>query len=196
MGLRMETGMKKFYPIDRKTGALLLCLFVLLSSACKRQENGEETLMLRAENAEAVSEECPTVALVLTSRDGAENEELIKSFREKTEELGARLLVRLPDVSEAEALKARELTGSFVLCEVNPIEYQMLFINELVAENVDVIAIHPNHSEALEPVLAAARGVGIRICAFGQEVGEESCDVYTTVGKAPELAAELLCADD
>lgn len=57
---------------------------------------------------------------------------------------------------------------------------------------MDVIAIYPNHSEALEPVLAAARSVGICVCAFGQQVGEESCDVYTTVEEASGAAAELL----
>lgn len=167
-------------------------MLLLGLSACDRRDNHEETLMMRAENAEAVSEEHPTLALVLASRDRVKNEDLIKSFQEKAEEQGIELLVRLPDVSEEEALKARELTGSFVLCEVNPIEYQMLFINELVAEDVDVIAIDTNHSEALDPVLTAARALGIRICAFGQEVGEESCDVYTTANEAPEAAVALL----
>lgn len=173
----------------------LLAVFLILS-ACGRQESGEETLIMRAENAKAVSGEAPALALVLASRDGAENEELIESFRETAKEQGAELLVRLPDVSEEEAREARELAGSFVLCEVDPIEYQMLLLNELVAEEADVIAIHPNHSEALEPVLAAARAVGIRICAFGQEVGEESCDIYTTAGEAPQAAAGLLQAEE
>ena len=111
----------------------LLAVFLILS-ACGRQENEEETLIMRAENAKAVSGEAPALALVLASRDGAENEELIKSFRETAKEQGAELLVRLPDVSEEEAREARELAGSFVLCEVDPIEYQMLLLNELVAE--------------------------------------------------------------
>lgn len=174
---------------------LLAAVFLMLS-ACGKGEKEEEALLMRAENAEDVDEEAPTLALVLTSRDGAENDELIGSFREMAQEQGAELLIRLPDVSEEDALEARELTGSFVLCEVDPIEYQMLLINELVAEDVDVIAIYPNHSEALEPVLAAARSVGIRVCAFGQQVGEESCDVYTTVEEASGAAAELLRAGD
>lgn len=152
--------------------------------------------MMRVEVAEGIGEDSPVLALILTSRDAGENSELIKNFREKALEEGAEFLVKIPDVTEEEAQKARLETGDFVLCDVNPIEYQMLLINELVAEDVDVIAIHPNHSEALEPVLAAARAVGIRICAFGQEVGEESCDVYTTAEKAPEAAVGLLLVEE
>ena len=175
---------------------LLLMVCFLEVSACGRQEGNEEALMMRAENAQTVSVEPQTLALVLTSRDGAGNEKLIEDFQKKTDEEGVELLVRIPDVSEEEALEAGKLTGSFVLCEVDPIEYQMLLINELVAEDVDVIAIHPNHSEALEPVLTGARAVGIRICAFGQEVGEESCDAYVTAEEAPEATLELLRAEE
>lgn len=176
----------------RWIGILSLCMILMLSfMGCTSKESAEkETLMMRAENAGEI--DTPVMALILTSEDGKENEEVIESFREKAEEIGAKLLVRIPEVTEEEAKRARDLEGEFVLCEVDPIEYQMLFVNELVAENVDVIAIHANHGEALEPVLAAARGVGIRICAFEQEVGEESCDIYATASGAPEAAAQLL----
>lgn len=175
---------------------LPLLLFPILTTltACKSQDQNQDqaALMLRAENAQTIEEESPILALVLTSRDAKENQELIDRFQETAKEQGARLLVRLPDVSEEEALKAMGLTEPFTLCEVDPIEYQMLLINELVAENADVIAIHPNHKEALDPILTAARAVGIRICAFGQEVGEESRDIYTTPEEAAAQAAVLL----
>lgn len=173
-------------------GIFLLCMSLMLSFAgCASKKNEEEdALMMRAENAKDM--DTPIMALILTSEDGEENEEIIESFRRKAQEIGAGLLVRIPEVTEEEAGKARALKGEFVLCDVDPIEYQMLFVNELVAEDVDVIAIHANHGEALEPVLAAARKVGIRICAFEQEVSEESCDVYTAASDAPEAAANLL----
>lgn len=167
-------------------------LLLLILSSCGRQESGGAVPDVKTESEKEADGDAPVLALVLTSRDAGENEKLIESFREETEKAGAELLVRFPDVSEAEAVKAWEETGNFVLCDVNPIEYQMLIINELVAENVDVIAIHPNHSEALEPVLTAARAVGIRVCAFGQKVGEESCDRYAGTDEAPEAAAGLL----
>lgn len=188
--IRTEKQYKQLHKL------FLPLFFSLVLSACGRPQGREETLMMRAENAKAADEACPTLALVLAGRDGAENEELIESFRKEAEEQGAELLVRIPDVSEEEALEAGALTGSFVLCEADPIEYQMLLINELTAEDVDVIAIHPNHSEALKPVLTAARAVGIRICVFGREVGEESCDIFTTAGEAPQTAAALLQAEE
>ena len=134
----------------------------------------------------------PVIGLILTSEDADENEEIISGFREEAKAAGARLEVRIPPVSREDAREAAKLTGSFVLCQVDPIEYQMLFVNELVAEDVDVIAIWANHSEALESVLAAARSVGIRICAFGQEVGEESRDFYAETEEAAAKAASLL----
>lgn len=169
-----------------------LCMILMLSfiGCASKEREEEDALMMRAENAKDM--DTPVMALVLTSEDGEENEEIIESFRRKAQEIGAELLVRIPEVTEEEAKEARALKGEFVLCEVDPIEYQMLFINELVAEDVDVIAIHANHGEALEPVLTAARNVGIRICAFEQEVSEESRDVYTTALDAPEAAANLL----
>lgn len=188
--IRTEKQYKQLHKL------FLPLFFSLVLSACGRPQGREETLMMRAENAKAADEACPKLALVLAGRDGAENEELIESFRKEAEEQGAELLIRIPDVSEEEALEAGALTGSFVLCEADPIEYQMLLINELTAEDVDVIAIHPNHSEALKPVLTAARAVGIRICAFGREVGEESCDIFTTAGEAPQTAAALLQAEE
>ena len=65
--------------------------------------------------------------------------------------------------------------------------------NELVAEDVDVIALHPNHSEALESVLGAARGVGIQVCAWECPVTEESFDVYVEgAAEVPAAVQELL----
>ncbi len=184
--------MKRRNRIWRKKGNLFLFLAFLALGACGRQKEQEETLIMRAERAEGVAEDTPALALILTSKDANENSNLIKSFREKANGQGARLLVKIPDVTEEEALEARQETGNFVLCDVNPIEYQMLLVNELVAEDVDVIAIHANHREALEPVLAAARSLGIRICAFEQEVSEGSCDIYTTAEDAPDAAVRLL----
>ena len=78
---------------------------------------------------------------------------------------------------------------------MDPIEYQMLAVNEFVAEGADVIAVHANHPEALEGVLAAARGVGVQICAWGCQLTEESCDVYVeTAEEASAAALELLKA--
>ena len=131
------------------------------------------------------------MGLILTSRDDPENQETEAAFQSLAQELGAELLVETPDVTASDAGEARALeAGTFILCDVDAIEYQMLAVNELVAENVDVIAIHANHEEALESVLSAARGVGIRVIAFGQEVTEESCDEYAKTAEQAALEIE------
>ena len=109
---------------------------------------------------------------------------------------GVELLIYTPDVSAEDAEQAGDLeTGTFASCDVDPIEYQMLAVNEFVAEGADVIAVHANHPEALEGVLAAARGVGVQICAWGCQLTEESCDVYVeTAEEASAAALELLKA--
>ena len=155
----------------RKQGLLLACalLGILLCgplSGCG-QENPD------------AGEQISRIGLILTSRDDPENEQVQTDFENLAEALGAELHVKMPDVSAAEADEARGLEyRTFALCDVDPIEYQMLAVNELMAEDVDVIAIHANHEEALESVLSAARSVGVRVIAFEQPVTDAGCDGY------------------
>lgn len=173
---------------------LPLCLcFLLFIGGCGSA--GEEKVQVQeVSDSETVLEEEKSkdsplrIGLILSSRDDAENEELEEVFQSLASELGAELSVKTPDVTAAEAAKARKLSyHSFVLCDVNPIEYQMLAVNELVAENADYIVIHGNHGEALEGILASARGVGIQVIALEQEMTEGSFDAYAdTAEKAAE----------
>ena len=185
----------------RKQGMLLACalLGILLCgplSGCGQEKVAEaEASEKKSEAIEQknpdVGEQISRIGLILTSRDDPENEQVQTDFENLAEALGAELHVKTPDVSAAEADEARGLEyRTFALCDVDPIEYQMLAVNELVAENVDVIAIHANHEEALESVLSAARGVGIRVIAFGQEVTEESCDGYAKTAEQAALEIE------
>ena len=173
---------------------LAICLLCGLLGGCG-QSRGDtvEASESRTEPESSAAEPKASleIGLILTSRDDPENESVEAVFQELADRLGAELRVKTPDVSAAEADEARKLTyHTFVLCDVDPIEYQMLAVNELVAENVDVIAIHANHEEALESVLSAARGVGIRVIAFGQEVTEESCDEYVKTAEQAALEIE------
>lgn len=173
---------------------LAMCLLCGLLGGCG-QNRGEaaEASESRTESESSAAEPKASmrIGLILTSRDDPENESVEAVFQELADRLGAELRVKTPDVSAAEADEARKLAyHTFVLCDVDPIEYQMLAVNELVAENVDVIAIHANHEEALESVLSAARGVGIRVIAFGQEVTEESCDEYVKTAEQAALEIE------
>lgn len=168
------------------TLVLLFCMQGCTAGMAAQEER-------QAEAAEQQEVKAPVIALLLSSEDSEEKESVTAVFTEAAEEAGAELLVRAPEVTEKAAEEARALTGNFILYDVDPIEHQMLIIDELVAQDVDVIAIHANHSEALGAVLAAARAVGIRVCAFAQPVGEESCDRYEKTGEeAAKAAVELL----
>lgn len=187
--------MKIIKGLTGKAPWLLASLLFLAGAGCGSaqlsQESTENTM--KAELM-AETEEGFTVGLLLNSRDAQENEEIVADMEAMAEENGIRLIVYTPDVSAEEAKEAGALpAGSFASCDVNPVEYQMWGINEFVAEGAEVIALHANHSDALESVLTAARAVGIRICAWDQEVSEGSCDVYVeSLEDVPEAVLELL----
>jgi len=166
---------------------ILLVLFLLFALAgCGTREE------LPEEAGTDTQSKTPEIGLILSSEDDPENEAVMEAFEKAAAEAGAKLQLRIPEVSHTEAAEAVKLSEGYELCEVDPLEYQMLFVNELVAEDVDVIAIHANHRDGLEPVLSAARALGIRVCAFGLEVNEESCDLYAETEDAAEAAAGLL----
>lgn len=170
--------------------SLGLCILLLLGGC----DSGGEKKVQKESASEAESGEEKTentvlrIGLILSSRDDTENEELEAAFQSLALELGAELSVKTPDVTATEAAEAREFSyHSFILCDVNPIEYQMLAVNELVAEDADYIVIHANHREALEGILTSARGVGIQVIALEQEMTEGSFDAYAdTAEKAAE----------
>ena len=119
------------------------------------------------------------IGLVLSACDDEDNDEVIALFEELASLKGASLEVYIPDVTKEEVDKALALeTGTFQIMDVNPIEYQMLGVNEMVAAGAEVIAIKPNHPEALESVLGAAMAVGIKVCVWGTEVPDGSYDIY------------------
>ncbi len=170
--------------------SLCLCLLLFIGGCGSAGEKKvrEETASKTAQEEEKFEDIPLRIGLILSSRDDAENEELEAAFQSLASELGAELSIKTPDVTAAEAAEARKLSyHSFVLCDVNPIEYQMLEVNELVAEDADYIVIHANHREALEGILASARGVGIQVIALEQEMTEGSFDAYAdTAEKAAE----------
>jgi len=118
--------------MNRKRRRVLWYLILLLALAgCGQGEH------MRIEDQpgeqEAGQRKPPLVGLILSSRDAEENEELIQQFEAVAKDMGAQLLVRIPEVSDKDAEEARGQQNSFVLCEVDPIEYQMLYVNEMVA---------------------------------------------------------------
>lgn len=121
----------------RKQGMLLACalLGILLCgplSGCGQEKVAEaEASEKKSEAIEQknpdVGEQISRIGLILTSRDDSENEQVQTDFENLAEALGAELHVKTPDVSAAEADEARGLEyRTFALCDVDPIEYQML----------------------------------------------------------------------
>lgn len=192
--------MKIIDPLKRFLTAGIFCLAVVfVLPGCRGMqtdstEAGRTGKTVLSESSEETVEKEASAGLILTSRGAGENEEIVAAMQELAGEAGFRLVVYIPDVSAEEAEEAAGLEmGSFASCDVDPIEYQMLGVNKLVAEDVDVIAIHPNHGEALESVLGAARGVGIRICTWGCELSEECFDWQAeSSAEVPEGMLELL----
>ena len=113
---------------------LALALVLLVLGGCTRVKTGEKDTGQAVDTEAAPQSEEPVIGLILTSEDAGENEEIISRFREEAEAAGARLEVRIPEVAEKDAREAAALTEHCVLCQVDPIEFQMLFVNELVAE--------------------------------------------------------------
>lgn len=163
----------------------VFCLLLVLAGCGKMQGQQEA-----GEDAKAL--EPPLIGLILTSRDHPENDKVTGEFEKVAQEEGAKFRLCVPDVSWEEAQEASAYAGETAICEVNPLEYQMLLVNDLVAEGADVIAIHANHEDELEPVLSAARAVGVKVCAFGQEVNENCRDVYAQTEEAAKKTAGLL----
>ena len=194
-----------YLKVDRRVKYFFLCILLLsLLSGCSppaagkdAADNGDVTDGADSEESSAgdsVSEEAAKiVGLILTSQDADENEEVISAFEELAAGLGLETLIYIPDVAASEAEAALDMeTGTFQSCDVNPIEYQMLGINEMVAADADAFIIRPNHAEALDGVLGAARSVGICVITYGVETAERTADFHAeTYAAALEYLEEL-----
>jgi len=175
---------RKRNTCGRRFCRMVLLVGLLLAAGCgsKQKEEAEPELQ---------KDETMLVGLILSSTDDPANETLIVDFEELAEDIGAELMIRKPDVTYAEAQEARTMTGDFILYDVNPIEYQMLYVNELVEADADVIAVCANHPTRLEPVLTAAKDLGIQVCAIEQPVEETCYDAFAQVDEAAAVVRQL-----
>ena len=194
-----------YLKVDRRVRCFFLCILLLsLLSGCSSQVSGGDGSLRDGVIDGADSEEssvgdsvsegaAKTIGLILTSQDADENEEVISAFEELAAGLGFETLIYIPDVTASEAEAALDMeTGTFQSCDVNPIEYQMLGVDEMVAADADAFIIRPNHAEALDGVLGAARSVGICVITYGVETSEGTADFYTdTLDAALEYLEEL-----
>ncbi len=71
-------------------------------------------------------------------------------------------------------------------------EAQIEFVNNLVAQKVDVIAIAGNDANALAPALKRAAAQGVRVISYNSDVAPEARTVFINQAKGDSLAEMML----
>lgn len=99
-----------------------------------------------------------TFAILVKSAGNPYNEKESAGFQEVIEKAGAKCIVKAPEAATPEA--------------------QITMINELVAQNVNSIAVAGNDVDALEPALTAAMSKGIKVCSVDSSVNPNSRMVH------------------
>ncbi len=69
---------------------------------------------------------------------------------------------------------------------------QIEFINNLVAQEVDVIAIAGNDANAVAPALKRAQQQGIRVISYDSDVAKDARTLFINQAKSDRLAEQLL----
>ena len=71
-------------------------------------------------------------------------------------------------------------------------EAQIEFVNNLVAQKVDVIAIAGNDANALAPALKRAAAQGVRVISYDSDVAADARTVFINQAKGDSLAEMML----
>ncbi len=71
-------------------------------------------------------------------------------------------------------------------------EAQIEFINNLVAQQVDVIAISGNDANAVAPALRRAAQQGVRVISYDSDVAAEARSLFINQAKSDSLAEQML----
>ena len=69
---------------------------------------------------------------------------------------------------------------------------QIEFINSLVAQKIDVLAIAGTDANALAPALKRAAGQGVRVISYDSDVAKSARAVYVNQVKSDSLANQML----
>lgn len=97
------------------------------------------------------------------ARDGA---------MEAQKEIGGRFIQQAPSTATADA--------------------QIEFINSLVAQKVDVLAISGTDANALAPALKRAASQGVRVISYDSDVSKASRSIFVNQAKSDSLAIQML----
>jgi rhamnose transport system substrate-binding protein len=97
------------------------------------------------------------------TRDGAEA---------ARKEIGGKLIQQAPSTATADA--------------------QIEFINSLVAQKIDVLAISGTDANALAPALRRAAAQGVRVVSFDSDVARNARSIFVNQAKSDSLAIQML----
>jgi rhamnose transport system substrate-binding protein len=106
----------------------------------------------------AASGNIGTYAIIVKSAGNPYNAKEIEGFKKVIEEQGGSCITKEPESATAEA--------------------QIAMINELVAQQVDAIAIAANDTDALQPALTAAKNAGIAVSSLDSSTNPDSRAVH------------------
>jgi rhamnose transport system substrate-binding protein len=115
-----------------------------------------------------------TFAIITKSAGNPYNEREASGFQEVIEGLGAKCIVKHPEEITAEA--------------------QITIINELVAQEVDAIAIAANDADALQTALTTAMNEGIMVVSLDSSTNAASRMVHVNQAGIKEVAQALMDA--
>jgi rhamnose transport system substrate-binding protein len=91
---------------------------------------------------------------------------------EAQKEIGGKVIQQAPSAATADA--------------------QIEFINNLVAQKVDVIAIAGNDANAVAPALKRAAGQGVKVVSYDSDVAKEVRALFMNQAKSDSLAEQML----
>lgn len=131
----------------------VLLTMVLMSGCSNDTEDATTDIEVTSSETMEISADL-TYAIVIRSAGNPYAEKEMSGFVAAIEEYGATCITKAPEDATAEA--------------------QITSINELVAQNVDVIAIAANDLDALQPAIEAANEEGIQVISVDGQLNEES----------------------
>ncbi len=168
---------------------LCVCMIAVFGVGCSQpqQETSEAPVSespSASESAQAPSEEASadaganladmTFAIITKSAGNPYNEREASGFQEVIEGIGATCIIKHPEEITAEA--------------------QINIINELVAQEVDAIAIAANDADALQTALTTAMDEGIKVVSLDSATNAASRLVHINQAGVKEVAQALMDA--
>jgi len=174
---KIELGGKEM----KRVLSLLLGMVMIaaLMTGCSGNDS-KDTEVTKTSSNESVSNQDSdatsgrTFAIVVRSAGNPYAEKEASGFREVIEEAGGTCIIKYPESATVEG--------------------QITMINELVAQNVDAIAIASNDYDALQPALEAAMKAGIKVSSVDSNVNADSRMTFVNQAGVDEIGQTLMDA--